>query len=278
MKYLFYTISDLNPISLACTDILYKSLKNKITNLNFQVIVPQKYSNENTYKYPIKYIKSDYLSISRYDKEVFEQDYDYFIYLDSDIYFNLNQDIFFHEIDNNDIICCTENQSIKLSPWHHIIMNNDFLKKHIDKIAVNSGFFCFKKEIAKICGDYILHNFKDIYNIPDYKKQDKAYRREMLAVNGSIKQKDKKEQIKNKIIEFMSEQSLFNKFLIENAENYKIKDFSDKIELNKFWLSGQNFYFEKIDNKIYHFCGNFDTDMNKKLIVMNDFFKKHHVQ
>ena len=28
MKYLFYTISDLNPISLACTDILYKSLKN----------------------------------------------------------------------------------------------------------------------------------------------------------------------------------------------------------------------------------------------------------
>ena len=28
MKYSFYTISDLNPISLVCADILYKSLKN----------------------------------------------------------------------------------------------------------------------------------------------------------------------------------------------------------------------------------------------------------
>jgi len=27
MKYLFYIISDLNPITLVCSDILYKSLK-----------------------------------------------------------------------------------------------------------------------------------------------------------------------------------------------------------------------------------------------------------
>jgi len=27
MKYLFYIISDLNPITLVCADILYKSLK-----------------------------------------------------------------------------------------------------------------------------------------------------------------------------------------------------------------------------------------------------------
>ena len=277
MKYLFYTISDLNPISLACTDILYKSLKNRITNLNFQVIVPQKYSNENTYKYPIKYIKSDYLSISRYDKEVFEQDYDYFIYLDSDIYFNIYEDTFFHELNSNDILLCQENQSIKLYPWHHMKMDNTFLEKHASEKAINSGFFCFKKEIAKICSNYILDNFKDVYNIPDYKKQDKAYKREMLAVNGLIQQKDKKEEIKNKIIEFMSEQSLFNKFLIENVKNYKIKDFSDKIELNKFWLDGKDIDFIITEDKMYHFCGHFNLNMGKKLFLMQNFIKNNNL-
>lgn len=278
MKYLFYTISDLNPISLACTDILYKSLKNKITNLNFQIIVPKKYSDQNITNNLIKYVESDYLSITRYNKEIFEQDYDYFIYLDSDIYFNLNQDMFFYEISNNDIICCGENQSIKYSVWHHIMMDNDFLKKYIDKIAVNSGFFCLNKYAATNLSDYFSNYFKDIYNIPNYKKLDKSYVREKLNSN-TIKPatNEEKLKLKNKKIEFMSEQSLFNKFLIQNQNKYKIKDFSDKIEINKYWLYGQDFHFEKIGDKIYHFCGHFNIDMNKKLTLMNDFFKKHHV-
>lgn len=278
MKYLFYTISDLNPISLACTDILYKSLKNKITNLNFQIIVPKKYLDQNITNNLIKYVESDYLSITRYNKEIFEQDYDYFIYLDSDIYFNLNQDVLFYEISNNDIICCRENQSIKYSPWHHIMMDNDFLKKYIDKIAVNSGFFCLNKWAGMNLSDYFSNYFKNIYNILDCKKFNQSYIREKLNIN-TIKptSNEEKLKLKNKKIEFMSEQSLFNKFLIENQNKYKIKDFSDKIEINKPWFDGKDFHFEKISDKIYHFCGNFGIDMNKKLILINDFLKKHHI-
>ena len=99
----------------------------------------------------------------------------------------------------------------------------------------------------------------------------------MLAVNGLIQQKDKKEEIKNKIIEFMSEQSLFNKFLIENVKNYKIKDFSDKIELNKFWLDGKDIDFIITEDKMYHFCGHFNLNMGKKLFLMQNFIKNNNL-
>lgn len=274
MKYLFYTISDLNSTNLACTDILYKSLKNKIKNLNFQIIVPKKYSNQNINNNLIKYVDSDYLSISRYNKEIFEQDYDYFIYLDSDIYFNFSQDLFFDEINNSDIVICEEKQSIKLFPWHHIKMDDSFIQKNINKPAVNSGFFCFTKEVAIKCSNYISNSFKDIYNLPNYKKHDKAFRREILGVVAHMKDAKRYQELKNKIIEFMSEQSLFNKFLIEDTAKYKIKDFSHKIYMNKFWLNaGKDIDFLIEDNMIYHFCGHFNLDMGKKLYLMKKFIE-----
>jgi len=278
MKYLFYTISDLDPISLACTDILYKSLKNKITNLNFQIVVPKKYLNKNINNNLINYVQSEYLSTSRYDKEIFEQDYDYFIYLDSDIYFNINEDLFFYEVDNNDTLICSENQSIKSSSWYHMQMDNTFIKNNINRSAINSGFFCFKKNIAIKCSDYIFNYFKDIYNLPEHKKQDPKFRREILMTTSDIKILDlnKYQKLKNKIIEFMSEQSLFNKFLIENIDKYKVKDFSDRIHMNTFWLNkGKNFDFLIEDNKIYHFCGYLGLDMHRKLDLMKKFMKSN---
>jgi hypothetical protein len=269
MKFLFYTISDLHPSSLNCTDILYKSLKNKIKNLNFQIISPNIRADSNTENKMIKYVKSDYLSICRYSREIFEQDYDYFIYFDSDIYFNLEENIFLNYINGYDIVIYKESELIKNNIWFNIKMDDFFLEKYQNRFGINSGFFCFSKKAGLNCSEYISSLFTNIYNLSDSKKKNNSYRRS-ITMGGF--------HIKNKMTEFMSEQSLFNKFLIENENFYNINDISDRFVSTKYWLNGKYLSSEVItENKIYHFNGYFSKNMSKKVSWMNDFLRNNNL-
>lgn len=232
MKILLYTISDFKPFSLECIDLLLSSITKDIC-YDFCIISNTAIDNHST-KHNIlidSELKSNYIGYLKYSPKI-PPDYDYYIYLDSDIlYFDKLSKLI--RLDKKYTLVY-ENEKINRNPWwyfHHSGSDTTLLEK---SQAINAGSFCFAKSEYPI--------LKDIYNTYANHITDDVHSNAQL------------------------EQSIFNYYIYNytNFETHYVYDISSFAQLFASNYPIQN------DKKLYHFCG-FTNEMASKYIRMKKF-------
>lgn len=243
---LFYTISNLTDNSIKCIELLYKSLVSKIPNANFKIVVDVKDSSTNTPQHLLDKIL--FVDISKYKynevfclkfvKEIFDQPYDYFCYLDSDILYFLDNYSFSPDYN----YFCHEKGTLVskffTDYWPEPI--------NIDKTkykGINSGFFAINKETGLALNNFMTENLYNAHNPM-----------------------------------WWIEQNMFNLFVYKQIflENHKYKwiDYSNKIELFAQRMKSNTKF---IDNKLYHFCGK-TGNMERKYQKMTNFLTSNNIK
>lgn len=160
IKPLIYTAVTNDDTSLSCAFLLYKSIKHFLKDsYDFKIIVPEDvnytYPSEiKPYIFPIYnyHYKNTSIYTLRYDQKIFNQSYDYFIYLDSDILWMID---FLFDMRYNCI--CFEQQKMS---------NNNFSrawpKKNRQELkqipGINSGFFGITKTVGLNLADFMMRN------------------------------------------------------------------------------------------------------------------------
>lgn len=164
MNTLYYTISNLTETSNECTKLLINSLKNKVKNLNFKIIAPVETSNTNTntidseilpyvMRIDLKNYSNNHLFGLKFHQNIFELDYDYFIYLDSDILYFLN-DISFDPKYN---YFCYDRCSVGSKFFSALWPTNFSIDKN--STGINAGFFMINKKTALDLYNFMVINF-----------------------------------------------------------------------------------------------------------------------
>lgn len=233
MKILLYTISDLKPDSLECIDLLFSSIYFDIP-VDFAIVTN---SDIKTKYYTIidNSNSTNYIGYLKYSDKI-PKDYDYYIYLDSDIlYFGNVSDL----IDiNKDFMIVVEHQfgNIHSSGWHNFEMGDKSITK--DKLCINAGSFSIKKNYL-----FMFDEIRGLYE--QYHKEDTNYNVKL-------------------------EQSLFNYVFYKTIKDDKLENRA--IDLHDTTsLFAQKYPLSK-EKKLYHFCG-FQNSMSKKLENMKKYKK-----
>lgn len=239
---LFYTISNLTDDSIKCIELLYKSLKLKISDVNFKIVVDSRNSNNKIAPYILDKIL--FIDMSKYEynhifclkfvKEIFDQPYDYFCYLDSDILYFLDNYSFSPYYN----YFCYEGGQL-ISKFFSMYWPSDFVIDKRANIGINAGFFAINKETG-----FLLHDFMKNY----------------LYTSKNTK--------------WWIEQNMFNLFIYQQMfsgiHKHKWIDYSNKIKL--FAEPHTKF----IDNRMYHFCGKVGN-MELKYNRMNNFLINNNI-
>jgi len=245
-KVLIYTVASNDSTALGCSALLHKSLKKFLkTDFDFQIVVPEQdscyvYSPEiKPYIYPVynqHYINQSILAL-RFHHKIFEQKYDYYIYLDSDILWTIER---LWDLNYNTI--CFEQQSMLSKSYSRFWSSTD--KSSILPIAgINSGFFGLKSSLVSELSEFMIRN---------------------LFNQGCIK--------KNR---FFLDQNMFNLFIHKNYFLKSIESNNWQHMTHKFRLFAQPDS-PYIPQTNYHFCGNL-CNMEKKLDRMNAFITNNHL-
>lgn len=159
---LYYTISNLTDDANLCSELLLQSLHNKIPNLNFKIIVPSssdqnfcKHKKLSNYIIPINLneYSNQHLFGLKFHRNIFELPYDYFVYLDSDILYFLNN----LPIDFNKNYFCYDRATIN-NKFFSAVWPPDF-KIDISSKGINAGFFMLNKETGFKLYDFMIDNF-----------------------------------------------------------------------------------------------------------------------
>lgn len=237
MKICLYTVSNFNPGSLDCINLLIDSITDN--DYNFYILSNNTfYSNTN---YNIVYdttIVSDYVGYLKYSPNI-PKDYDYYVYLDSDI-------LLFDKISS--LVCANKEFSIvrekclvsENKEWfyfNHILDREDIYKIQ-NAQALNAGSFAFRHDqfsvIEKIYTYYkTYHNHNTNHNV-------------------------------------RLEQGIYN-FVINKHSDYQLKNCYDITDKAVLFASNKEF----IDNKtLYHFCG-YTNEMITKYNNMKAFYDKY---
>lgn len=238
-KILFYTVNDGNENYLKCLNIAYQSLTNVLGDVNFKIYTShdglikikqnnycllEKISVLNKIAYNWNFIGD-----LRYHKKIFEQDYDYFIYLDSDILWKHNDPDFVQQLQNSLGFIVNEGKICESDSQHTLSWNREDIEKYRNNWGVNSGLFGLKKHIAIELAEF-------------FEKEVNDYQVNNVSDQGKI------------------EQSLFNQFIICKEYYNKLLDISDSVY--NMYNSEDIKKIHQHPNKIYHFMS-FGDGKNK---------------
>lgn len=164
---LFYTISNLTDNSIKCIELLYKSLVSKIPNANFKIVVDIKDSHANVQEYLLDKIlfvdmskyKYNHIFCLKFVKEIFDQPYDYFCYLDSDILYFLDNYSFSPYYN---YFCYDRGTLVsKFFTWYWPDTINIDKTKHI---GINAGFFAINRETGLALNNFMTENLYNAHN------------------------------------------------------------------------------------------------------------------
>lgn len=233
MKICLYTISNFTKKAIDCIDLLLDSITKDI-EFDFFIITNQK-DIPTTIKHNIlldNTLSSNYVGYLKYSK-VLPNNYEYYIYLDSDILFfdSLSKLIPY----NRSFTVVRENTLIERNFWYYF----PFVEKNDDEQlqtsqALNAGTFAFHKNqihiIDKILSLYSKHHTNE--------PQDPAL-----------------------------EQSIFN-YVVNKNFQYKLYDCLDITDTVQLFASTEKIHKNK---KLYHFCG-YTNEMDSKYKKMHDFY------
>jgi len=160
---LIYTVVTNDDEAFSCAFLLFKSLNKFLRdNFDFKIIVPESSSYAcspelQSYLFPIYnyHYRNQHIFTLKYHYKIFNQPYNYFIYMDSDILwmidslFNLNYNCL-----------CFENISILNKAFSKFWPGRN--KRALRGIpGINAGFFGLQKKIALDLSDFMVRN---LYN------------------------------------------------------------------------------------------------------------------
>jgi hypothetical protein len=160
VKPLIYTAVTNDSLSLSCADLLHKSIKHFLKDdYDFKIIVPEDtsyaYPSElKSYIFPIYnyHYKNTSIYTLRYDQKIFNQPYDYFIYMDSDILWMID---FLFDMRYNCI--CFEKQDMSHNSFSRGWPSRN--RTELKKIpGINSGFFGISKGVGLNLADFMMRN------------------------------------------------------------------------------------------------------------------------
>jgi hypothetical protein len=169
-KPLIYTIATNDENAFSCSALLIKSLKRFLKDdFDFKIVVPESdtYSCSEelkSYIFPIYnyHYKNQHIFTLKYHYKIFDQPYDYFIYMDSDILWTIPK---LYGLDYN-CVCCekTSMRGKEFSKfWPDTIDKSQLYKFQ----AINAGFFGLKKKIALDLSDFMI---KTLYTKAKFKR------------------------------------------------------------------------------------------------------------
>jgi hypothetical protein len=236
MKTFLYTISDFKENAIDCINLLLSSIT---FNIDVDFAIVSNKTPSQSIKYNIVFddsIQSEYIGQLKYSKKI-PQNYDYYIYLDSDIlYFDQISKL----IDTTKAFTIVrENYKIQKNPWHYFQYAPEKDKSDIiNAEALNAGSFAFSasqysaiEEMYDLCTKYYKN---DIYH------------------------------------DVRLEQCIYN-YVIHKATQFNLNHCHDITGSVELFASNKN----KIPNKsLYHFCG-FDNTMKSKITNMRTFYDKY---
>jgi hypothetical protein len=239
MKIFLYTISDYKPYSIDCINLLLSSIEFDI-DYDFFIISNNENSVQHNYQTIIdkNELSKQYIGYLKYSPLI-PKNYDYYVYLDSDIlYFNQLSKIF--NIEYNFSIV-KENSNISDHDWYYFkyhSLNNEDTNKLKNSSALNAGSFAIKGSEISIL-DQIYNLYKITFN------NDLAH-------------------------DVRLEQSIYN-YVLHNNNCYDLKKCYDITETVQLFASKTA---QLPNKKLYHFCG-FTNEMQSKYIHMKDFYDKY---
>jgi len=155
LKTLYYTLSTPDEAALACTKLMHKSLVQKLGNIDFKIVIPQR----RAHLYPLD-IRPLLLSSAKvnprwpgvldlkYTKTVFDLDYDHFVFLDSDILWFAN-----------DFNPCLNQYCEDVAPINTSWFSTGWPSVPTDeRRGVNAGFFSVDKQTGVALSKYMHAN------------------------------------------------------------------------------------------------------------------------
>jgi hypothetical protein len=238
MKILLYTISDFKPFALECIELLLKSI---IQDIDYDFIIlsnslPKIFTNFNVIIDDTK--TSNYIGYLKYSPKI-PKNYDYYIYLDSDI-------LYFDKISkllpiNKNFTIVKENSRILKNDWyyfHYIDTQDDYVLQQSE--AMNAGSFAFYKDKCS----YI----SEIYEL--YKK--------FTHINNTCHSNAKLEQ------------SIYN-YVINKMNNFDLSHCHDITDQTILFAANKK---PEDNKKLYHFCG-FTNEMESKYRKMKIFYDRY---
>lgn len=238
MKICLYTVSNFNSGSLDCINLLISSITDN--NYTFYILSNNSspYSNTNHNIVYDTEVASDYVGYLKYSPSL-PKDYDYYVYLDSDI-------LFFDTISS--LICINKEFSIvrekclvsENKEWFYFnyLSDKEDIYKTQNAQALNAGSFAFRND-----------QFAVIEKIYNYYKTHHNHN-----TNHNVR----------------LEQSIYN-FVINKQSDYTLQNCYDITDKTLLFASGK----DKINNKtLYHFCG-YTNEMITKYNNMKVFYDKY---
>jgi hypothetical protein len=238
MKVLLYTISDLKIDSIRCVDLLLSSIVYDI-EYDFYIISNKPSSNRIAYNLIIDdVLPSNYIGYLKYSEKL-PDNYDYYIYLDSDIlYFDKLSKL----IDGTkEFSVVAENYEVGNGEWFYFKYSNLDEQNTINfkkSKALNAGSFAFKRSSKNT-----MHLARSLYNT--YHNND---------IDHDVK----------------LEQCIFN-YIIHSNTNYILDNCFNITNTVELFASNKP---PKENKKLYHFCG-FTNEMGSKYRSMKEFYDKY---
>jgi lipopolysaccharide biosynthesis glycosyltransferase len=238
MKILLYTVSDFNPSTLDCIDLLVQSIGAQ--EYDFCILSNKNYQT----KYQVFYDESyrcSYIGGLKYNTQILPKNYDYYIYLDSDIlYFDSLDKLLPH---NHELSIVSEYPLlVKASDWFHYgyshYVEENLISNFFNSIGLNAGTFAYHQ--SKI--SYI----EDIYKT-------------FLKALESVKKNTGR-----------LEQSVFN-YMMHKYTNFNSSSYNN---LSNFTQLHAHKFDPSKNKTLYHFCG-FFGQMETKYQNMKVFYDKY---
>lgn len=230
MNILFYTVNDGDENYLKCLDLAYKSLTNIFKDINFKIYtspecLPKILQSGFDYLDKAEVLEKvahnwQYIGDLKFHKKIFAQDYDYFIYLDSDILWKNDDTDFVKKIQDSLGFFVNEGRICESDEQHTISWNKKDIKKYENHWGVNAGLFGLRKNIALELAEF-------------FEQEVGRYRVDNSVEQGKV------------------EQSLFNEFIINKEYYSKLLDLSDYVHNMYNMKDIKNI--SQYPNKIYHF-------------------------
>jgi hypothetical protein len=234
MKILFYTINDGNQEYLKCLDISYSTLQNYVGSIDFKI-----YTDNNGYNKILenststivekttaleKIARWKYIGDLKFHPYIFDQDYEYFVYLDNDVLWkNINNEYIFNALQNFSGFKVNEGKIHESDKFHSYSWDSQQIEQYKNHWGVNAGLFCVSKSLG--------------INLSDFFTKE--------VVKYSCDYSDTMKQA-------MIEQSLFNRFIITQKYYSSLLDISSNVK-NIYSIQELDNIKNNYQDKIYHF-------------------------
>jgi hypothetical protein len=240
MKIFLYTISDYKPYSIDCIDLLLSSIIFDI-DYDFFIVSNNEGISNNKYQTILdnNELSKEYIGYLKYSPLI-PKNYDYYIYLDSDIlYFDKLSNLFNMEYSFS--IVKENPNTISDHDWYYFkyhTLDENNTQKLKNSYALNAGSFAIRgSEIFTI--DQMYNLYKSHFN------NDIGH-------------------------DVRLEQSIYN-YIIHSTSCYDLSKCYDITDTVKLFASNTQ---QASDKKLYHFCG-FTNEMASKYKYMKEFYDKY---